>query len=592
LRRSWVTHMAMVMGGASLAAGIFAMSFAKVWRVTPPGVIPVYRISVVDWIQSKTLLRRARAQSASGDYRTAIHAWRAAAANHPASLEVLRSWASAAGQAEERVLEDVGIPLREAFWLLRLSETNLVDVELTLGLLDRAQQSVEALRLAGPFQDRLGPSAAGCMAKAAFDVGNMQLFDQLWSRHADAFAGDRALSLRREAWKAHWGPPSTAGEGMSRLAAAQVDGKWRHLALVLGRRVAAARADLAEQERLLMLEINDGSAGVPEHAELWSLLERRGRRDEARRMAREVLPVLNVRNPGQAILVGQTLLGLGLMDEAVGFFRGTKVARYRDLSVWLLHAEALHALQRWDALRELGVEMARSLGGARHVEVVSHAWRAVAEAKLNKRDAALAAAGKAKAAPIDDPRLAMQLAKWLDEAGLSDAALALLRTAEPSMMDSLPYWSQRFRAAAWASEVEDMLESSRRALALDPKDPRAANNRAAALIFARRSLPEAVQLTFENVARFPTKNTYALNHAMALIDNDRLAEARRVLSALGAGPTSDRLEANRRLAWFLLVEREGNTPEALERAGMIERSKLAPLQVARLNEIIKRLKRG
>ena len=137
-----------------------------------------------------------------------------------------------------------------------------------------------------------------------------------------------------------------------------------------------------------------------------------------------------------------------------------------------------------------------------------------------------------------------------------------------------------------------MLESSRRALALDPKDPRAANNRAAALIFARRSLPEAVQLTFENVARFPTNNTYALNHAMALIDNDRLAEARRVLSALGAGPTSDRLEANRRLAWFLLVEREGNAPEALERAGMIERSKLAPLQVARLNEIIKRLKRG
>jgi tetratricopeptide (TPR) repeat protein len=584
--------MALVVGGAALAAGIFAMSLAKVWRVTPPDVTPVFRISVVDWLQSKMLLRRAQAQAAAGDYRLATYAWRAAIANHPASLEVLRSWVSAAGQAEERVMGDAGLPLREAAWMLRLSGTNMADLERALRLLDRAGQPAEVLRLGGAFQARLSAEASGWMAKAAFDEGNMRLFDQIWSRHAAAFEGEKALSLRREAWKAHWGPPSTAGEGMMRLAAAQADAEWRHLALVLGRRVAAARADLAEQERLLMLEINDGTAGVTEHAELWALVAQRGRRDEARRLASEALSVLKVQSPAQVILVGQVLLSLGMLDEATGFLRGSQVARYRDLPVWLLHAEALYALKRWDEIRGLGLEMATSLGGARHVEVISHAWQAVAEAKLHHREAAMAAARRVQAAPIDDPRLAVHLAEWLDEAGLSDAALALLRTAEASMSNSFLYWSQRFLAAAWTSEVEDMLESSRRALALAPKDPRAANNRAVALILARRSMPEAVQLTFENVARFPANKVYVVNHAIALINNDRLPEARAVLGAVESGPASDRLEANRRLAWVLLVAREGNKAEALERVGTVDRSQLAPLQVAILEELVRKLRRG
>ena len=147
--RSWLARVALVVGGAVLAAGLFAFSLAKVWRVTPPGVAPAYRVSLVDMMQSKMLLRRARRESAAGNYREAFHAWRAAAANQPASLEVLRTWLSAAGQAEERVLGEVGIPLREAFWLLRLSGTNMADLELTLRLLDRAEQTAEVLRLGG-----------------------------------------------------------------------------------------------------------------------------------------------------------------------------------------------------------------------------------------------------------------------------------------------------------------------------------------------------------------------------------------------------------------------------------------------------------
>lgn len=583
--------MALVLGIAVLVAGFFALSFAKIWRVTPSYVLPVYRISIVDWVQSKMLLRSARAQSAAGNYRLSLHAWRGAMANHPASLEVLRSWLAAAGKAEDRVLTEVGIPLGEASWLLRLSRTNLMDVEQTLRLMDRAGQPAELLVLGVPFKDRLSSSGAGWVAKAAFDEGDMRLFDALWTRHADAFEGDKALSLRREAWKAVWGPPSMAAEGMARLTAAQADGTWRHLALDLGRRVAAVRADLVEQERLLMLEMNEGTAGVREHAELWLMVANRGRKDEAMRMAREALPVLDVRNARQAWTVGRALMGLGMMEDAARFFRGGKVAGYRDVSLWLLHAEALHAMQSWDGLRELAIEMARLLGGRSEADVVFHSWQAVAEAKLNKKDAAMAAASRAKVAPVHDHRLAVHLAEWLDDAGLSDAALALLRKAEGSMSNSVKYWSQRFLAAAWASEVEDMLESSRRALALAPKDPRASNNRAAALIWGRGSLAEAVQLTFENTARFPGNTIYALNHAMALIENDRLAEARGVLDGIKAGPPSDRVEANRRFAWVLLEAREGNKAKALEQAGDIDRLRLAPLQVARLAEIERKLRR-
>lgn len=588
---NWVIRATLVLGCAVVLAGMLVLGVAKIWRVTPEGMVPAHRASLLDLVQSRVLQRRAQEQSAAGDFALAAHAWRAAVANNPASLEALRGWVSAAGRAEERALGEAGIPLREAFWLLRLSGTNLADVELTLGLLERAEQSADVLRLGGAYEEVLSPAAAGWMAKAAFDQGNMRLFDGLWSRHAQAFAGNPELSLRREAWKAHWGPASGAAEGMARLAAAQAEGKWRHLALVLGRRVAAARADLAEQERLLLLEINDGTAGVREHAEHWLLVANRGRRNEAMRLAREALPALDIRNAGQAAMVGQALLALGMLDEAVAFLRGGKVSRYRHLPLWLLHGEALYASQGWRELRELGIEIVRVFGNAPNVDVISEVWQAVAEAKLNRREAALAAAGRAKALPLQDAPLALRLAGWLDEAGLSDAALALLRGAEAALTDSIAYWSQRFLAAAWASEVDDMVESSRRALALGPKDPRAANNRAAALIFARRSLAEAVQLTFENVARFPANKTFAVNHAMALVENERLVEARQVLSGVAEGTAKDRLEANRQLAWVLLLAREGNKTEALERAGAMDRSQLAPLQAARLDELVRKLGR-
>ena len=166
-------------------------------------------------------------------------------------------------------------------------------------LLWKLEMRDEMVRLGESMGDRLGKVGAGLLAMAYFDAGDMGSFDATWRRHGAAMDGEVDVSLRREAWKAQWGPPGTSREGMDRLVEAQGNPATRLLALELARRIAAARADTAEHERLLRLQLADGSAGTREIVEWWLLLASTGRLDAARRAARELVPVLGGRRASE-----------------------------------------------------------------------------------------------------------------------------------------------------------------------------------------------------------------------------------------------------------------------------------------------------
>jgi Flp pilus assembly protein TadD len=182
--------------------------------------------------------------------------------------------------------------------------------------------------------------------------------------------------------------------------------------------------------------------------------------------------------------------------------------------------------------------------------------------------------------------LTIRLAEWLADAGLGGAAVALMRKAEPALNGSAAYWAQRTTAAGMANDLDDMLESSRRALELGRDDRRLRNNRAVALLLARRDPAEAVRLTFQNVTLFPGERPYQVNHALALLDNDRVLEARRILEGLAVAGMSSGQEANFHLAWVALLVREGRRAEATLRAGEVNRSQLLPVQEAWLDRMV------
>ncbi len=570
------------------ALGILAV-LAKVWRVTPLDGGPLYRVSVVDRMQARMLHRRAMESAALGDDSAAVHGLRGAAANNAGNADVLRDWIRLAIRSEDGLAEVDGVPLAQAVHLLRLGGTNASDVDLTMKLLWKLEMRDEMVRLGESMGDRLGKVGAGLLAMAYFDAGDMGSFDATWRRHGAAMDGEVDVSLRREAWKAQWGPPGTSREGMARLVEAQGNPATRLLALELARRIAAARADTAEHERLLRLQLADGSAGTREIVEWWLLLASTGRLDAARRAARELVPVLGGRRASETRMAATALLTLNLAPEAVKLLESAAVARHRDMGLWMLRAGALRALGRWEDLGMFATDLLQRRGAGRDALALGMVLRAASESKLGQPDLARAAVRTLVDSAEVDGGMLVRMAGWLAETGLREEALALMRRAEAAMSGNPSYWAQRTLLAGGCGNMDDMVESSRRALGFAPADPRLRNNHAAALIAARQEPAEAVLLTLQNVQQFPLEPKYRVNHALALLANDRVAEARKALDEVATAAMPPEQEASLHLAWTELLVLEGKMAEARQRMARINRSLLLPFQEARLDEIAGRL---
>ncbi len=563
--------------------GLLGTSLLKVWRVTPEDFVPVIRVSWLDMVQARTLAIAAREHLAAGRLREAAHSWRGAVANNPVHVPHLREWVTAAVESDDRFMEDGGAPLNQAIMLVHMGGTNVADIELTLRLLWRMGRKVDMIQLGLPFQDKLGPKAAGLMARAYFEAGEVGGFDKVWQAHAKDFGADRELALYREAWKAQWGPASTAREGKDRLAEAQSDPAQRPLALELARRLAAARSDISEHERLMTVLIQEGSATILAHAERWMLLASQGRRDEALRMARASAPSLACKAVDQTRTLAETLARLGLTQEALDVLKRRPPTQKRDVQLWVMEGKLHESLGQWDDLASLAVA-ARSIPGMGTVmDEVSYAMEAVAKAKQLRPDAAALAAGRAAQAPRGDSSALPQAAAWLVDAGFAKAGLSLLKKSEPTPNEALGYWTQRLMTAAMAKDADEMVLASDRAVALAPGNPAVANNHAATLVITERRPAEAVKLTFENLARFPSSPDFQVNHAMALLQNNRGNEAREVLLRVDPSPLNAMQRANFHLAWMELDVQEAKWAQARERGILIDRSQLLPLQIAKLD---------
>lgn len=583
-----------VLGIASMALGLLlvVVSLLKVWRVTPDDFVPVIRVSWLDMVQSRMLANAARDHLAAGRLREAAHAWRGAVANHPTDLPVLREWVQAAVTSDDRFMEDGGAPLNQAVMLLHLGGTNLLDRELTMQLLWRMKRPTDALQLGLPVVDELSPVGAGLVARALFDIGDMEGFDRVWKRHEPSLAKDATLGLYRAAWQAQWGPADGARSGRARLDAALAEPERRPLALELARRIAVARADLDEHERWVKELVQANAASIQAHAERCLLLASNGRQEDARRIAKASLATAEAPNAAQTRLVVETLARIGLAQEGLDVLKRRPPAQMRDMSLWVLHGKILELLAQWDDLASLAVSFRSLPGIGIGADEIAYSMEALAKAKQLRPDIAQRAANLAAAAPAGDPSVALQASAWLLDAGMAQASLDVLKKAEPSHKGSLLYWGRRMLAASQAADADDMLRSSEQSMAIAPGNPAVANNYAATLVVTGRKPAEAVKLTFENLSKFPGSPDFQINHAIALLLNDRAEEAQRILVAVDGDKLTAVQRANFHLAWLDVSVRARRWSDARERGLLIDRSQLMPLQLAKLEVLQKQALRA
>lgn len=580
------------MAGMVLGLLLVTVSLLKVWRITPDDFTPVIRISWLDMAQSRMLANSAREHLAAGRLREAAHAWRGAVANHPTHLPVLREWVQAAVTADDLFVADGGAPINQAVMLLHLGGTNMVDRELTMQLLWRMKRPGDVLQLGMPVMESLSPVGAGLVARALFDLGDMEGFARVWRRHEAALAAEPVLGLHRAAWQAHWGPADGARAGRAQLDAALTVPERRTLALELARRIAVARADIDEHERWMEALIQAKAASTQSHAERCLLLASHGRLADAQRIAKTSLATIEAPTAAQTRLVTETLVRINLLQEGLEVLKRRPPTQMRETHLWMLHGKILEMTAQWDDLSALAMRL-RSLpgiGGA--FEEISYSMEALAKSKQLRPDMAQLAAKRASAAPPGDHATVLQASAWLLDAGMAEASLDVLRKAESGLKGSVVYWGRRILAASQAGDAEDMLRSSEQCMAIAPGNPAVANNYAATLVVTGRKPAEAVKLTFENLSKFPGNPDFQINHAIALLLNDRAEEAQSLLHTIDANRLSAVQKANFHLAWLDVAVRARKWADARERGLLIDRSQLMPLQIAKLEVLHKQVLRA
>ncbi len=569
-----------------LALGVL---LPKVWIMTPRGFNPVVKISGLDMMQARSLMRTARKHEEAGRATEAMQAWTSAVVNNPTELDAVRGMLKAfvaGGAVEPRTLS---VAVGQGNWLLQLGATNLADVDLVAQVYRKGELPEVVVQLLADPSHPMMAFGAMLLAESYFELGRMGLFDEHWSRHESELVTDPRMRLYRAAWSAGWGPAGGVAEGLRALEEASLEGKEREHALHLLLWVLAQRQELASFERFFGELQGLRADRLEDHARYWVLLDHAGRREDAMARSR-AYPV-----PPRTAIEARLLLGvwsrLGLHDLIVQFAREQLGSFSNARALWKLVGRQLIIGERWEDLRTIAVDLRANGRLVADLSGYSHFLEGVAEHGLERRSRALDSFPRMMKDLPDDPILNVEMAGTLGRLGYPEFAKEIIRQQESALGNQADYWQGLAQAAHESRDADTLLAACERGYQLAPGNLPAANNFAAALLIHRRDPAEAIRITLQVLAKLPESRLARVNHALALAQMGRHADARAALAKLDLSALSAEERTHWALGRFECALAEGRGNEAREMADQIELRYLFLPQLEWLNTARARINR-
>ncbi|MBM3841160.1 MAG: hypothetical protein FJ398_25040 [Verrucomicrobia bacterium] len=559
----------------------------RIWTASPPGFLPVVKVSGLDLAQAWSLKRSARQAMAAGRFDDAHYAWMAALANNSADASLLRgSLECASTSANRRKYQNAVVP--QALWLLRLCETNRNDLERVAKVLFQYGHFEKVAALLEPRQEELTPPLEAVYLKALFRAGRADSFIRRWRRTQASLPPDEELSLCHSAWIAGWSATDPAADAVCALE--QSLEKTAHgilscrLLLVVGLR----RMDAARCREMLARLHTERADTLPEHVEYWRLLAQLGHKAEAMHLA-ESLPCPPA-SADEVMAFAQLYREWGLREHALGVFRRWVADFGGSAEVWAAYSRTLLELRDWDELRRVALQIrVRAEGGQETLTAYSFYLEGRADLGLQRRFHARSAFQKMAEWEFHPPHLGLEAAKDLILLDYPDLAEAVLLKLEDSLHSSAEYWSLRFQIAEKLKQADRMLFAARRAHELRPKEPALANNYAAALLICRESPAEAIWLTWRVLMQTPHAPSAQISHAAALLLNQRTEEALALLAAIDPSRLTDTQLVAYHLNRFEACLKLQRTRQAWACSDSIDPQHLYPPQAQWLEEARKSL---
>lgn len=528
----------------------------KIWVRSPKDFLPVVKISLLDLVQASSLKRTARKAAATGRYEEANYAWQTALANNradvEASRELLRNFLD-----HETAIKQTRYIVPHAVWLLRLTATNLTDLELAAEVLNRKGYSDYVATLLATRRDSLTPRLESIYLKTLFDLGNLQAFAAHWEKVGSKFEADTELGLYRAAYLAIRGSPAEAVEALNQLEESFSDPARRVLACRLRLTVSEQRNEIADYERFLQQLQEWRADTLLQHVGYWKILIASGRPARAAELALAYpgAPLA----PGELIELAHVFSRAGRRDRALELFVRYNVEFATAPNFWIAYANELIEGRNWKELQGLGAQIRAQPAAADALAGFSYFLDGRAEAALQRPEIADAAFGKMVERGFEYPQLGLRTATELLALRRPAFARDVLVKLQAELAGDPNYWTTLFAAAEGVKDCDLMLQAARQSYALLPTNPSIMNNYAAALLIMRQNPEEAVRLTLQLIAQNPSSIVTKINHSAALLLNERPGEAEAILKTVKTNTLSraemtvynlDLLEAQYRLGRF------------------------------------------
>ncbi|HOC00168.1 MAG TPA: hypothetical protein PKM43_15670 [Verrucomicrobiota bacterium] len=572
----------MVVIALVLAVVLSLAVLAKVWPTTPSGFRPRVRVSLLDKVQAYMLRNSAEQAVARGDHEAALLSWRNAFANDMGNPALARGVIRSTTALDPIPTARLGPTVQTSDWLLRLAATNRADLELVCAFYDKAQLYGLANAVLEPFSGELTGRLKPIYVKCLFFQGSFDRYKELYAQLSPAEKAQPDMALIHAAYQAGWGRIGSAPEVNELLdKTARQRGPLWFLANRLEMSISSAQSNpdryRAALDRLQEAQLDN----AVDNADYWMLLVGSGRRAEAVRLAQQF--VIPPRNQGELVRLATVKFVLGLKDDALKLMQAFANSYPASDAVWSTYANLLLEAKDWTGLRAVALQMRLLPMLQGRLVPLSYYHEGRADLATAQVEAARRAFDAATNLDFQTPEQSMAVARSLLDLGYATHARSILDRADTTITNRLQYLDLMSRVAIDLRDEALMMSTSKAAYELDSSNIDLANRYAAALLIRGERPGEAVALTLGLLARMPDSNAFRINHALALLMNNRLLDAALLLNQVDSSTLQHKEEFNSYYqALFELRFKRNDHAGAWEMADRMDWSMLFPTEANRL----------
>lgn len=371
-----------------LAAVSFMLTvWFPILRSSPKGFEPVFRISVLDWIQARALGRSAEASEAENDFDAAKMSWQLATRNDPGNPKWPRGWLSNVRHEKPswRTSLDAAV---YSFHLLRLSPTNRANFALVANTMEHCRRYHDVVSLFQSEDVSISPEQKAPLLRSLFHLGDHKDFRDHWS--ALQLQTPRIDWLEEPLMKLyHLGnkailenDPGSLGDLNQAVAAITPSSPHYAAARRIALRATVAAGDVPAVRKILEDLRRRQEATCVEDLLFWNLLISQGSPNE---IAQDLENSSDPITEEEAMALLQTLESAGLVEEMLKTAEELVDQIGADSpDLWFAYGGWLIHQGKWTILRDL----ARQASRIAEIESIALYWEGLIEWERERYDQA------------------------------------------------------------------------------------------------------------------------------------------------------------------------------------------------------------